>query len=77
VGEKKPTYVFCDNQNAIGLCHNPKYHSRSKHFLSQTSFCKKTCGTKGPANHILWDRKYESKCVNKKLGENQILTFQK
>jgi hypothetical protein len=39
--QSSSTTVHCDNQNAIALNENPKYHSRSKHVETQYHFSKK------------------------------------
>jgi hypothetical protein len=36
-----PTIIYCDNQSAIALSENPKYHSCSKHVNTHYHFTKK------------------------------------
>ena len=38
--QKKETTIFCDNQAAIALSHNPEYHSRSKHVDIEYQFLR-------------------------------------
>jgi hypothetical protein len=46
MGENKPTYVFCENQNAIGLCHNPKYLHNLSIFEVKHHFVRKLVAQK-------------------------------
>ena len=42
IGEEQTqeTIIFCDNQSAIKLAHNPIHHSRTKHFDLKTHFIR-------------------------------------
>ena len=42
IGEKQhgPTILYCDNQSAIQLAHNPIHHSRPKHFQLKYHFIR-------------------------------------
>ena len=48
IGEKKtkPTKVYCDNQRAIKLAHNPVYHARTKHIELQHHFIREKIESK-------------------------------
>ena len=42
VGEKQEetTKIYCDNQSAVKLAHNPIYHAKSKHIELQHHFVR-------------------------------------
>ncbi len=40
LGQSKPTVLFCDNQSAIRLVHNPEFHKRTKHIDVQFHFIR-------------------------------------
>jgi transposase InsO family protein len=48
VGEKQtePTKVYCDNQSAVKLAHNPIYHARTKHIELQHHFVREKIESK-------------------------------
>ena len=48
IGEKqtKPTKVYCDNQSAVKLPHNPVYHERTKHIELQHHFIRENIESK-------------------------------
>jgi len=40
--QKPATKIFVDNQGAIALAHNPKFHARTKHIAIQEHYLRET-----------------------------------
>ena len=44
--QKAPTVLFCDNQGAIALTKNPRFHGRTKHIQVQFHFIREKVALK-------------------------------
>jgi hypothetical protein len=75
VGEKKLAYVFCDNQSAIDLCHNPKYQSHLSIFEVKHHFIKKLVAQKDLQIIFCGTEDMKANVLTKSLGKIKHLRF--
>ncbi len=54
------TPLYCNNQSAITLSQNPKYHSRTKHVEMQHHYIQENSGKRRSKRDLLCYKKYGS-----------------